>query len=193
MIVETIMERLAGRETMELLMDMLEEKSADFAEDRIRCADAVKKLQGMIVEPSVYDVMDAIYEQTSVAFLFSLCLGLKANLDHFVDPVARTFLEADSETYLWEGMMRQLPEYVKAQAVRQWFAGALSVELQPTYEDIAMFAVHLEGAIPKLAHYYGYLLGNALFSRVVPGYYPDVHLTMQYRRKIEDDLGMKIR
>lgn len=193
MIVEDILERLSGRETMELLVDMLEEKSADFAEDRMRCADAVKNLQEVTLLPSVNDLMEAICEQTSAAFLFALCLGLKDNLRHFIDPVARTFLEADCETYLREGMIRQLPEYLETQRIRQRFAGALSVKQQPMYEDIAAFAVHLEGVIPSLAHYYGYLLGNELFSRIVPGYYPDTHLTMQYHRKIEDDLGMEIR
>jgi hypothetical protein len=192
MIVETIMEQLVGSDTMDLLMDMLEEKSTDFAADRQRCADAVKKLQGAMLEPSVDDAMEAIFEQASVTFLFSLCLGLKDNLDHFMNPIARTFLEVDSESYIRTGVIRQLPRNLEAQAVRRRFVIKLSEEQQKIYEDIAIFIAHLETAIPKLAHYYGYLLGNELYLRIVPGYYPDIYLTKQYRKKLEDDLEIEM-
>lgn len=192
MIVETIMECLAGRGTMDLLMDMLEEKSADFAADRQRCADAVKNLQGIMTEPSVDDVMDVIYAQTSVRFLAAFCLGLKDNLNHFADPVARTFIEVEKEIYLRTGMIGGLPEYLNAQTVRRQFVDKLSEGQRKIYEDVVLFAVHLEAAIPKLAHYYGYLLGNELYSRIVPGYYPDVYLTMQYQKKLEDDMEIEM-
>lgn len=192
MIVETIVERLAGRETMELLMDMLEEKSADFAADRQRCADAVKNLRGVSAGPSADDVMDAIIEQASVTFLFSLCLGLKDNLDHFYNPIARSFLEVDSEVYLRRGVVTKLPNYITAQEVRGKFAHALSADKQSMYEDMVAFAAHLEMVVPKIGHYYGYTLGNKIFRRVVPGYCPDMCLTSQYCRTLEDYLEIGI-
>jgi hypothetical protein len=192
MIVETIMEQLVGSDSMDLLMDMLEEKSTDFAADRQRCADAVKKLQGAMLEPSVDDVMEAIFEQASVTFLFSLCLGLKDNLDHFMNPIARTFLEVDSDVYLRHGVVTKLPDYITAQEVREKFAHVLSVDNQSIYEGIVAFAAHLEMLVPKIGHYYGYNLGNKIFQRVVPGYCPDMRLTSQYCRTLENYLGIEM-
>ena len=109
-----------------------------------------------------------------------------------MNPIARTFLEVDSESYIRTGVIRQLPRNLEAQAVRRRFVIKLSEEQQKIYEDIAIFIAHLETAIPKLAHYYGYLLGNELYLRIVPGYYPDIYLTKQYRKKLEDDLEIEM-
>lgn len=193
MIVKTIMECLAGKETLKLLMDVLEEQSADLVEVRQRCTRAIQILRDAALQPSVDGVMTAIYGQTASTFLFSLCLGMKDNLDHFIDPLARTFLEVDGEAYLREGMLRQLPQYIEARAVWQQFAGEVPTELQSMYEDIAAYAAHLDVLVPKLAHYYGYLLGNELYSYTVPGYYPDSRLTIQYRRMLEHNLEMEMR
>jgi hypothetical protein len=41
----------------------------------------------------------------------------------------------------------------------------------------------------ELAHYYGFILGNEILPNLVPGYYPDHVLTVQYRAILEHYLG----
>ena len=38
------------------------------------------------------------------------------------------------------------------------------------FEDIVVY-IYLETVVPKLAHYYGYLLGNELLPCIIPGYH----------------------
>ena len=136
--------------------------------------------------PSATDLADAIYQQIGSTLLFSYCLGLKANLDHFIDPVSRTFLDVDPGVYLRENIARQLPDYLRAQHVQEQFYKALSPSQKEKYDDgITTYICHLETVGPKLAHYYGYLFGNELFPHVVPGYVDTAQLTLQYRYMLE--------
>lgn len=183
---QTILERLTGREAVDSLLKILEENSADFAQEQKRCADAAQILRTAELTPSVDEELEAIYAQAASGLLFSAFLGFKANLDHFIDPVARTFLEVDSEVYLREHTAKHLPEYEKAAALRRQFRTSLSPAQMEAYGDIGAYANSLEATVPKLAHYWGYLLGNLLLPRIVPGYAEDAKLTAQYRRMLED-------
>lgn len=70
MTMQTILEQLTGEKMIELLLDWLEETSADFAEDRKRCADAVEILRTANLTPSVDDEMAAIHKQAFSNLLF---------------------------------------------------------------------------------------------------------------------------
>lgn len=190
--IQTILEQLTGKAMVDYLIDLLEKNSVDFAEDRKRCSDAVELLRTSALTLSVDDEMEAIYAQTASKFLFSGFLGFVANLDHYMDPVARTFLDVDADVFLREATAKRLPDYEKAQAVRSQFYSLLTLEQRDVYEDIALYAHHLEAVIPKLGHFYGYLLGNTLLPRIVPGYYPDLKLAAQYTRQIEEYLGGEV-
>ncbi len=45
----------------------------------------------------------------------------------------------------------------------------------------------------KLAHYYGYLMGNELLAHCLPGYHSDMVLDINYTRMIEQYFGCRIR
>ena len=141
--------------------------------------------------PSVQEEMDAIEKQFSSNLLFSAYLGIKANLDNFKDPVARNFLDVDYDVYLREKAARRLPEYESAKIMRDRFYAQLSPAQRKKYEAVIVYTSHLETAGPKLAHYYGYLLGNELLPRVIPGYYPDSIQTARYTTMIKSYLGLR--
>lgn len=44
----------------------------------------------------------------------------------------------------------------------------------------------------KLAHYYGYLLGNELLYYCIPGYHPNMALDFNYTRMMEQYFGRKL-
>ena len=99
----------------------------------------------------------------------------------------------DAETYLREDKAKRLPDYHNAECVQEQFYATLTPAQQDRYEDITAYICHLETVGPKLAHYYGYQLGNQLFLHIVPGYSEDIQLTLRYRRILENYLGISIK
>lgn len=188
-----ILNQLIRKKLVEPLLEMLAANLEEFAEDQRRMKEAMLVFAdelGADSAPSVSDLEEAVYQQTASCVLFSGLLGLRANLDHYRDPVARTFLDVDFDTYLREDTVKRLPDYECAQKTRGRFWNILSPKQQEQYEAVTLYINHVETIVPKLAHYYGYLLGNELLPRVMPGYYPDMKLTLQYTRMMQEYLGV---
>ena len=191
----SIMNLLTGEEIYEALIAKICTMSADFSEDYERYKTAFIRLKEDFAPeliPSIEEEMDAIQKQTCSNLLFSGFLGIKANLDNFIDPIARNFLDVDFETFLREDIAQALPEYEKSQQVHDRFYAHLSPTQKETYEAVTSFVNYLETVGPKLAHYYGYLLGNELLPRIVLGYRPDIVQTIQYRIRLEKFFGQRI-
>lgn len=179
------------------LVDTMSANSEAFVVDQTNFNETISLLKTELdpnTSPSVDDVVDAIYQQIGSSLLFSCFLGFKANLDHFIDPVSRTFLDVDPEIYLRENIARQLPDYQNAQHNLEPFYATLPPAQKGKYEeDIITYICHLETVGPKLAHYYGFLLGNQLFPHVVPGYVADTQLTLLYRYTLEEYCQFRIK
>ena len=192
-----IFEKISYKELVTKLVDVIAANSIEFAADQAHFDETISLLKTELEQdasPSATDLADAIYQQIGSTLLFSYCLGLKANLDHFIDPVSRTFLDVDPEVYLRENIARQLPDYLRAQHVQEQFYKALSPSQKEKYDDgITTYICHLEAVGPKLAHYYGYLFGNELFPHVVPGYVDTAQLTLQYRYMLEAYSGTSLK
>lgn len=161
----TIMEQLAGQALTNSLIEFLEQHCEDFPEIRKKYQESIAQIE------KGKELAEAIDTQTASDMLFSAALGLKGNLDHFRDPIARTFLEVDPEIYLRESVAHSMPQYIEAQKIRD------AAEYD---DDITAYTTYLETVGPKLAHYFGYLLGDELLPKIVPGYQPDPILTIRY-------------
>ena len=196
MSVKTFLEKISYKEIVATLVVAMAANSEEFVADQTRFNETISLLETELrqnTSPSVNDVVDAIDQQIGSTLLFSCCLGLKANLDHFIDPVGRTFLDIDPEIYLRENVVRQLPDYQLAQQVQEQFYKTLSHAQKEMYDEgITTYICHLETVGPKLAHYYGYSLGNLLFLHVIPGYVSDAQLTLQYRHTLENYYGSSV-
>ena len=182
-------EKVSYKEIVASLVEVMAENFEDFAADQAQFQKTISWFEMELVEgvsPSVTEVIDAINQRVGSMVLFSYFLGLKANWDHFIDPIGRTFLDVDHEIYLREDMAKRLPDYQHAQDMQERFYTALTPAQQERYEDVTTYVCHLETVGPKLAHYYGYLLGNQLFPHIVPGYGADAQLTMRFRHLLED-------
>ena len=191
----SIMNLLTGEEIYEALIAKMCTMSADFSEDYERYKTAFIRLKEDFAPelmPSIEEEMDAIQKQTCSNLLFSGFLGIKANLDNFFDPIARNFLDVDFETFLREDIAQALPEYESSQQIHIRFYALLSPSQKETYEAVTSFVNYLDTVGPKLAHYYGYLLGNELLPRIVLGYRPDIVQTIQYRIRLEKFFGQRI-
>lgn len=170
---KTIMEQLTGPAMTASLIRFMEENFSDFQEIHKKYRETIAHMDNGAA------LAEAIDAQIASDLLFSAALGLKANLDHFRDPVARTFLEVESEVYLRESIAHSLPQYMEAQQIRD------TIHIN---DDITAFSTYLETIGPKLAHYMGYLLGNELLPRIIPGFCCDPLLTMQYKKMTDDYL-----
>lgn len=183
-----IREHLTSHHIVGTFVQWMAKEHEDFAVDHQRYMDAIAALQQELGD-AVTDEIDAIEQQCASDLLFSGLLGLKANLDNFIDPVARSFLDVDFEVYLREETAHRLPDYEQAQKVRNRFYSQLTPVQKEIYEDVITYTSHLETVGPKFAHYFGYILGNALFPRAVPGYHSDMVLTIKYNAMLGDYFG----
>lgn len=192
MTMKTVLDQLTGRDIVEALIRVMEVNFEDFAEVRDRCHSALRTLQAELGEESIMEEMAAIERQTASDLVFSGFLGLKANLDYFIDPVGRNFMDVDPEIYLRENTARRLPEYEKAQEMRKRFYESLSPRQREVYADVTEYVSYLETVGPKLAHYWGFLAGNELLYRIVPGYHSDGALTARYCAMMTQLFGRSI-
>ena len=186
--VNKFFEKVSYKEIVASLVEIMAENFEDFAADQVRFKETISWFEKESC--AVGGVVDAIDRRIGSMVVFSYFLGLKANWDHFIDPIGRTFLDVDAEVYLREDMAKRLPDYQNSECIQEAFYAALSPAQKDRYEDITAYICHLETVGPKLAHYYGYILGNQLFHRIIPGYGADTQLTLRYRHTLENYLAI---
>ena len=188
----TFLNLLDKHTMMDFLIAMVEENFQDFPGIQQGYIQAMETLQNSIGESAVHKEKEAICQQIASIVLFSGVLGLQANYHYFSDPVGGNFLNADPEVYLRENIAKHLPEYAAAQQSRSEFFSQLDAAQKELYQPVTEYTSYLETVGPKLAHYFGYLWGNELLQRVVPGYQPDLAFTLQYCIKLEGYFGRQI-
>lgn len=186
---KTICDQFSDKEIFDSLIHMMENHFQDFPEVQQKYLQAMDLLQKDLGEASIAKEKEAIRQGIASTLFFSGWLGVKANLDYYLDPVAGDFLNTEPEIYLREKTARKLPEYETAQEIRKHFHAGLNDTQRRIYEDVTEYICYLETVGPKLAHYYGHLLGNAMLHRVVPGYQPDMALTLRYAMMLENHFG----
>ncbi len=188
---QKMMDQFTGERMVEVLMPIMRKHFPDFTEAYRRYLAAMDLLEASLngSTPSAGEEMDAIAVQNTSTLGFSAILGVHANLAHFTDPSGQDFLDQEPEDYLQEKTARLLEDFAVAQAVRDRFYALLSPEQQDVYDDVTEYVCYLESALPKLAHFYGYLRGNALLGSVIPEYRPDPLHTGAYREMLESYFG----
>ena len=192
---QKVLEQMTSKQIVRELEAYLEAHFSSFSVERTRFIEAVDQLRNELdptASPTVDDMLKAIDKQTASNLLFSGMLGFKSNLDHFIDPMARTVLEVDYPVFLREDTAMRLPEYIQAQMTIVAFLARLPQQHDELFEALIGYMSYLETTGPKLAHYFGYLLGNDILPNIVPGYHTDKVLTMQYGSMLADYLGIKV-
>lgn len=182
---------MTGKPLIQSLENYLEERFESFPAAHNSYIKAIAQLReelGTDISPSIDDMVAAVDRQTTSNLLFSGSLGIKANFDNFIDPLTRNFLDVDFEIYLREETAHRLPKYAQSQGVLDQFYTSLSADQKVLYEDVIAYTCYLETIAPKLAHYYGYLLGNELFPHIIPGYHSDMALSLRYCMMMRDYL-----
>lgn len=93
--VNTFIEKTSYKEIVASLVDVMAANFEEFAADQVRFNETISLLKNELgegISPSVSDEIDAISQQIGSSLLFSCFLGIKANLDHFIDPISSIFI-----------------------------------------------------------------------------------------------------
>lgn len=188
---QEIMEYLTGNGIAKELMVYVEQNFEDFSDVRKNYISALVSLHEELDETkeSVQTLADAIEQQVASGVLFSMALGFKSNWDHFIDPMDRTVLDADFDVFLRENTAHRLSEYEQARIVIEAYLKKITLEENACCEAITEYMSYFETVGPKLAHFFGYLLGDTILCKIVPGYQSDAVLTMKYRSLLADYFG----
>ena len=96
------------------------------------------------------------------------------------------------DDYLRPHIADQLPLYETAYRFKQKFKKQIPEELREAEEAVCSYETALECSGMKLAHYYGYLMGNELLCHCIPGYCRDTVLDIKYTHMIEGYFGSRI-
>ncbi|MBO5953531.1 MAG: hypothetical protein J6Q53_05380 [Oscillospiraceae bacterium] len=123
---QTILEVLTGTHLVDAVAKIMSDNFEEFVITQKQCEKATQQLQGSLGESALKAEWDAIQQQFASDLFFSGILGFKANLDNFINPIARNFLDVDYNTYLRETTAHRLPAYVHAQVARDHFYSQLS-------------------------------------------------------------------
>lgn len=128
---------------------------------------------------------DAIDQQCALLFFFAGVQGLQMNLTHFLCPMSPncTWPQVDDENFLRLGLAEEMPGYTAAELEISGLTATLGKK--DTMDAVAEYRATLETGGMRLAHYWGYLLGNDLLPHCVPGYRPDSTLDLRYRSMLE--------
>lgn len=184
--IEEFTEYLFGNGVAEAMIEKLLLWSNDFRTDHEKYQASLRELRKIYGEHA-NELHSAILQKTASAIAFAGVLGLKMNVDHFINPVLPncTWPQVDYSDYLREELSCSLPEYQAAENVLRSFCKALPPEQEYLYDAIREYQAHLATVCPKLAHYYGYMTGNALLPRILPAYHTDHLLTFRYTELIK--------
>ena len=188
--IQTLVGQLTGPAIVDDFVEQMLEHVDGFRSEHNRYLSAVKALKTELGDIAI-EADSAICKRTASVLFLAGFLGLKMNWDHFINPLTPncTWPQVDYNDYLREDLASCLPEYQLADSFLSDFFLSLTAEQRKTYDAIMEYEDHLLTAGPKLAHYYGYLLGNTLLYHLIPGYRPDTVLTIQYNTMLTDYFG----
>jgi len=191
------MNGLVGKPVVDAMVKTLYNQSKEFPKLYQAYLDAIEKMHA-VLGPEAKDEMQkyitAIEQMCASNFYYCGTQGLKMNYDHFLNPMTPncTWKEVDYDDYLRPHMAESLPLYEAAYRFKVQFEKRLPEELKDAEEAVGSYVAEMECAGNKLAHFFGYLMGNEMFAHCIPGYHPDMVLDIKYTHMIEDYFGKRI-
>lgn len=193
-----ILDEHLGRGNVYALIRTLYNQVEDFSKthaEYLEALESIRPILGPESDHTIKKLMVAIDMKCSAILYWSGVEGLKMNYQHFENPLTPncTWPNIDFDDYLRIGLSSSMPMYEAADYYVEKIRKSLPAEISEVWEAITSYEVSLELYGMKLAHYYGYLVGNDLLRHCVPGYQPDVALDFTYARLLENYFGKPVR
>ena len=191
------MNGLVGKPVVDAMVKTLYNQSKEFPKLYQAYLDAIEKMHAVLgpeAKDEIQKYITAIEQMCASNFYYCGTQGLKMNYDHFLNPMTPncTWKEVDYDDYLRPHMAESLPLYEAAYRFKVQFEKRLPEELKDAEEAVGSYVAEMECAGNKLAHFFGYLMGNEMFAHCIPGYHPDMVLDIKYTHMIEDYFGKRI-
>lgn len=191
------MDSLIGKPVVDALIQTLYNQTEDFPSIYQAYLDAIEKLHaelGPDAKNEIKKYVTAVEQMCASNLYYAGTQGLKMNYDHFVNPMTPncTWSQVDYDDYLRPYIAESLPLYQTAYQFKEKFEKQLPKNLETVIEAITSYETALECGGIKLAHYYGYLMGNELLLHCVPGYHPDMVLDLRYTQMLEQYFGKRL-
>lgn len=191
------MNSLIGKPVVDAVVCTLYNQSDDFPKVHQAFLHAIERLHAVLGPEAKHEIQKYVtaIEQICASNLFYAgTQGLKMNYDHFVNPMAPncTWPQVDYDDYIRIHIAESLPLYEIANRFKEKFEKQLPEELQDITEAVISYETSLECSGMKLAHYFGYLMGNELLQHCVPGYHPDMVLDIKYTHMLEKYFGCRL-
>lgn len=191
------MNSVLGKPIVDAVVQTLYNQSNDFPAIYEAYLAAVEKMHTVLGPDAKHEIrkyVTAIEQMASSNLYYSGVQGLKMNYDHFINPMTPncTWLQVDYDDYLRSHMANQLPLYKAAYRFKQKFEKQLPGELWEAEVAVCSYETTLACNGTKLAHFYGYLMGNELLYHCIPGYRADKVLDLKYTHMIEKYFGKQI-
>ena len=179
-------EHMLGQAVMDCVCNGLRERMDDFAQIEGAYQQAQKKMG----EKDGEQLGHLISKQAGIVFFFSAVQGLRMNWEHFYHPMRPTCVwkEVDSHDYLRLEFVLRLPVYMSVEQTVDKLLGEIPRD-SALLDAITDYRTAIETAGSKLAHYYGYQLGNEILPYCLPGYYEDFLLSEAYKKMLESYFG----
>jgi len=188
------MNSVLGKPVVDAVVQTLYNQSNDFPAIYEAYLAAVEKMHAVLGPDAKHEIqkyVTAIEQMASSNLYYAGMQGLKMNYEHFINPMTPncTWPQVDYDDYLRPHMADQLPLYETAYRFKRKFEKQLPEELREAEEAVCSYETALECSGMKLAHFYGYLMGNELLYHCIPGYRPDSVLDYKYTHMIEKYFG----
>lgn len=186
-----LLDNLLGQGIVDALIETLYNQVSDFPDTYQQYQSAIQKLHSLpgTETPRFGKTYAAAIEQRCAALLtYAGAQGLKMNYEHFHNPLLPTCVwpQIDFDAFLSIDQAYSMPLYQTASVYNHDFRKRIPEEISDAIMDYES-AIEVYGT--KLAHFYGYLLGNDLLMHCVPGYRPDNCLKFRYQHLLEEYFG----
>lgn len=194
--IESVMRQLTDTKTiMQDVRDALRTIDAAYPAEEEKFLQAASRLHEKLEDttsPSVSEFLAAMEYEFICGMIYEGWLGLKLRYDCYCNPMKSQFLKQDYEDILCERMLHALPAAHSSLHTISAFNRQNAASNDIDLDDISDYYAYLRTVGYKLAHYFGFRLGDDLLYFLLPGYTGDRTLSSQYSIALKNYLNVEI-
>lgn len=179
---------------MEEVRTILTEIDPNYIREEKQFREGLTRFKGALDEAKQKMLEEAVAteeKRMAANVIYLVWKGLQQNLLCYRNPIEKRFIELDYEDIHREDEMNGMPDSVAAGAAGRRLSLTLTEEAREMNPTTDYYA-YLETVAYKVAHYYGFKLGDRILPLVEPGYCPDTALTFRYAFEVSTYLKVDL-
>ena len=192
--IKTVLDQLTNPSALyEDLLETLKEIDPSFHAEEQQFQEAVTSLKSTMTDAEANGLdtyLAAAQEEVAATMIYTGWLGFQLNLDCWKNPINKLMLDQDYEEITQERSFESMPNIKQARLKAEAAARGIRDDHKELLLDIGSYFSYLHTVAPKLAHLFGFRLADEFLYHVVPGYFHDQILTVQYARTLEGYLEL---